>query len=178
MIWAALTFGKHAEKTLPQVAFADPDWLFWAVEAGVFKGASVLGDDAERVYSRAKRVRIPQDTGEQLVAEYAFCQQDGRFANVEIVPASRRPHQGSSPTMRLPFFDLSVPRRFCAYDKAGGRTLVAALKVYLFGDPDYRMTRERSGRFFQNDANFVLPAASRESGGIWPPASASGAARH
>lgn len=156
MRWTELTFGKYAGRTLPQVAFADPDWLFWAVEEGVFKGASVLRDDATEVYRRAKRIRIPQDVGEQLVAEYSVCQKDGRFANVEVVPASRCPHQGSSPTMRLPFFDLSVPRRLCAYDKAGGRALVGALKVYVFGDPDYRLTKERCEAFFDDDSNFVL----------------------
>ncbi|MCX6929227.1 MAG: hypothetical protein NT154_39315 [Verrucomicrobia bacterium] len=155
MNWTELMFGKHAGKTLPQVVFADPDWFFWAYECGALERHG-MQDEAEAVYSRATRIRIPQDDGQSLVAEYALCHKDGRFANVELVLESRPLHQGSSPTMRLPVFDLSVPRRFCAYDKSGCRALVDALKVYLFGDPDYRLTKQHCARFFENDANFVL----------------------
>lgn len=35
MSWTALEFGRHTGRSLPQVMFADPDWFFWAVEAGV-----------------------------------------------------------------------------------------------------------------------------------------------
>ena len=142
MGWTELMFGKHEGKTLPQIVFADTDWFFWAYEAGVLDRHGTM-DEAKSVCRRATRIRIPQDGVEKLVAEYALCPTTGMFANVEIVPKSRRHHQGSSPTMRLPVFDLSVPRRFNSYDKAGGKALVNALKVYLFGDRDYRLTKDR-----------------------------------
>jgi len=160
MIWSILTFGRHNGKTLPQVVFADPDYFFWAYRAGVLERYG-MQDEAEAVYSRAVSIRIPQKGPQKLVAEYAVHPSVGKFVNMEIVPESRPPHQGSTHTTRLPVFDLSFPWRIASYDKAGGKALVDALKVYLFGDPHYRLTKEHCERFFENDANFVLPAASR-----------------
>lgn len=42
-----LSFGKHSEKTLPQVLFRDPDWFFWAWEEGVFENRPEVYAEAE-----------------------------------------------------------------------------------------------------------------------------------
>lgn len=156
MKWTKLTFGRHTGQTLPQIVFVDCDWFFWACETGVFEDDDFLQDEAERVYRRAVCIRIPQREGQELVVEYGIDATQGKFANVEIVPKDRRPHQGSTRTMRLPHFDLSVPRRFARYDKAGGKALVHALKVYVFGDGDCHLTKERCEAFFEDDSNFDL----------------------
>ena len=156
MYWSKLTFGKHAGKTLPQIVFVDCDWFFWAYEEGVFEGDGFLQDEAERICRRAVRIRIPRRGAQKVLAEYGIDPALGTFANVEIVLDDRPTHQGSTPTIRLPYFDLSVPRRLARYDKSGCKALVRALKVYVFGDGDYQLTRKRCEEFFENDANFVL----------------------
>ncbi len=155
MLWSELGFGKHRGKTLPQVLFTDPDWFFWAVEEGVFEGRGNLVDEAELVEKRACHIRIPQRGDDQrYVAEYLIHPPTGKFSRVDVVPASRPLHQGSSPAFRAPCFDLIVPRRIAPYDKRGCASMLASLKYYLFGDSSYRMTRRRSEAFFSDPSNF------------------------
>jgi len=40
--------------------FADPDWLFWAVQEGVFEQRVEVRDEAEEVYRKARSIKIPQ----------------------------------------------------------------------------------------------------------------------
>ena len=35
--WTEVLFGKHYGLTLPQIAFLDPDWLFWAIQEDAFQ---------------------------------------------------------------------------------------------------------------------------------------------
>src|ERR1035441_3239065 len=94
MYWTELMFGKHYGKTLPQLAFTDPDYLFWAMDEGVFNRYGLRGE-ARLVCQRATHIRIPQRVGENLVAEYTFCSSDGRFVYLELVPENSPVHQGS-----------------------------------------------------------------------------------
>ena len=163
MYWTELMFGKHYGKTLPQLAFTDPDYLFWAMDEGVFNRYGLRGE-ARLVCQRATHIRIPQRVGENLVAEYTFCSSDGRFVYLELVPENSPVHQGSGSKLRLPVFSLHVTRTCCTYDKVGGRALVNALKYYLFGSENYRLTKEHCKKFFEDDANFVLPVKPQGSG--------------
>lgn len=56
--------------------------------------------------------------------------------------------------MRLPYIDLSQPRRIADYDKSGGALLLDRVKHYLFGDSGHRMTAKRCADFFDNEDNF------------------------
>jgi hypothetical protein len=160
MPWTPLNFGKHEGKTLPQVALTDPDWLFWACDEGVFSKFPALQHEADEVYRRAISICIPQTGNEELVAEYAVCLglggPLGKFTGIEVVPVSRPAHQGYTRTLRLPVFNLAVPRRIHPYDKSGGRQLVKTLKFYLFGDSNCRLTKQLCEEFFEDDSNFVL----------------------
>ena len=97
MAWSILAFGKHKGKTLPQFVFADPDWFFWAIESGVFRGNQRR--EAERIDARARAIRIPKNDKANLKAEYVVHPPTGKFGNMEIVPARRPLHQGSSPAL-------------------------------------------------------------------------------
>jgi hypothetical protein len=162
MYWTELLFGRHWGKTLPQLAFIDPGYLFWAMDEGVFNRYGLRGE-ARMVCLRATHIRIPQRAGENLVAEYTFSSDDGRFVYLELVPESSPVHQGSGSKLRLPVFSLHVTRTCCTYDKAGGRALVNALKYHLFGSENYRLTKEHCEKFLEDDANFVLPVKSQGS---------------
>ena len=155
MAWTKLWFGKHKGKTLPRVLFSDPDYFFWAIDKGIFHEKGLLTREARELDRKARRIRIPQAEGEDLVAEYFLDPVYEKIAGVEVVPRSRRHHSGGSPTYRLDCFDLSVPRGHADYDKGGYAVLLKDIKTYLFGDPGYRMTKPRCEEFFSNDENFV-----------------------
>lgn len=159
MPWTSVTFDKHRGKTLPQVVFRDPDWFFWAYDYKKFDGDPKMKSEAERVYRRARAIKIPQTRPVKQEAEYARGP-GGKFAGVELVPVDREPHQGSTTTIRLPVFDLNIPRIFCRYDKSGGQMLVRELKYYLFGDMHYPLTKGRCEKFFDDDSKFELVATT------------------
>ena len=160
MPWIPLNFGKHIDKTLPQVAWSDPDWFFWAHEEGAFHRFPALQRQADEVYRRAVSIRIPQTGTEELVAEYAACLSSGgplgKYAGVHVVPVSQPAHNGYTRTFRLPVFNLAVPRIIHPYDKSGGKQMVKTLKFYLFGSSACRLTKRVCEEFFEDDANFVL----------------------
>ena len=156
MPWTSLSFGRYAGMSLPQIVMTDCDYFFWGYSAGAFDNPATLLTQADEVYRKARAIRIPQTGTELLVAEYAVHPAIGKFSGVAVVPASRPKHEGITATFRLPVFDLSVPRGISAYDKSGGKQLVKALKFYVFGDPDCRLTKQLCEEFFEIDANFVL----------------------
>lgn len=156
MSWSTLWFGKHKGKSLPQVVFADPDWFFWAIEENVFKDKGQIFKEATEINRKSKRIRIPQKGSEKLVAEYAIHPPTKKFAHMEILPASRPKHAGSTPTSRSEFIDISIPRKIAPYDKLGCKLLISNLKYYLVGSKSYKMTKDRCEAFFSDDNNFDL----------------------
>jgi hypothetical protein len=156
MYWSKLWFGRHKGKTLPQVVFKDPDWFFWAVRAGIFKKRGRLLNEAKEIYRKSQSIRIPKNGSKKLVAEYAVHPSTEKFACMEIVPASRPNHVGSSDTFRGDVIDLSIPRLIAPYDKLGCKSLISNLKSYLFDNESYRMTKKRCEAFFEDDGNFDL----------------------
>lgn len=154
MPWSELRFGKHIGKSLPQVIFSDPDWFFWAVEDGVFKGPTER--EAADLSRKARSIRIPGKKGDQLVAEYFMHPPTGRFARMQIVTADTPKRQGSSPAIRKDVIDLSMPRQIAPYDKLGCKILISSVKHALFGNRSARMTRERCENFFETPSNFRI----------------------
>jgi hypothetical protein len=152
MPWSTVNFGKHSGKTLPQIVFGDPDWFFWAIEENVFKGP--LSREARLINERARAILIPNGNAGDFLAEYFVHPPTGKFAHMEIVPASRPQHEGPSPTFRKDVIDLSVPRQIAPYDKLGCKTLISSVKDVLFGSKSARMTPERCAAFFDDPTNF------------------------
>jgi hypothetical protein len=152
MPWTALTFGQYRGKTLPQVVFSDPDWFFWACEDRVFENKSppLLASEARLVLQRAKAIRVPMVHGKRSVAAYGLDLR-GTLAVFEIVASSAFLSDELTPVARI---DLSLPRQFKGYDKAGGRIVVDAVRAHFFGGG--RLTKRRCEEFFENPSNFVL----------------------
>ncbi|HZF94354.1 MAG TPA: hypothetical protein VEZ20_05710 [Allosphingosinicella sp.] len=153
MAWTKVNFGKHSGKTLPQIAFADPDYLYWAIGDKLFaKGP--LAAEAKDVARKAQRIRIQGcDPGEKKVRYYTH-NPSGKLGNVEVVEADRGPHHGSSATNDRDFFDLFYASKLASYDKTGGSFVVSAVKYNVLGASDYRMTKARAEAFFDNASNF------------------------
>lgn len=156
MPWSTLNFGKHNGKSLPEVLFADPDWFFWAIQEGVFRGKGRLEKEAGDLDRKARRLRIASSQKEKLVAEYSIHPPTGKFGDMEIVSSTKPAHIGSTPTFRRDVIDLSIPREIAPYDKLGCKQLISSVKRYLFGSRKQRMTKKRCEDFFYNDTNFDL----------------------
>jgi hypothetical protein len=154
MAWTELGFGKYSDKTLPQVLFNDPDWFFWAFEKKAFDNKGSLLMEATNIYNKATKIKIPEKWGENQVVEYTIHPSVGKFAKAEIVPIDQPRHEGSSPTFRSEFFDLSVPRQIAKYDKSGCKSLIGDIKFYVLGDANIKITKRVAENFFSNPDNF------------------------
>ena len=159
MNWTKLEFGKHRGLTLPQIMFKDPDWVFWMHTTGFFQNSHAHGREADEIYRKSRAIKVPQTGDEQLVAEYIVDPRRHNFRGLDLVPASRPPHQGYSQTFRLPVIDMAKVWEIAKYDKSGYQRLISDLKLYLFGSRRVRMTKQRCEAFFDDDANFALAPA-------------------
>jgi len=156
MTWSVVNFGKHKGKTLPQIIFADPDYFFWAIEEKVFANKGSLAQEAREINHKARNIKIPQKKGkEKLIVEYIIHPPTGKFGAIELVPFSRPPHEGSSPTFRSDNLDLSTPRAISSYDKSGCRRMIRTMKYYLFGNENIHMTKNKCEEFFDDNNNFA-----------------------
>jgi hypothetical protein len=126
---------------------------------GFFQNSHVHGREADEIYRKSRLVKVPQRGDEQLVAEYIVDPRRHNFRGLDLVPASRPPHQGYSQTFRLPVIDMAKVWEIAKYDKSGYQRLISDLKLYLFGSRRVRMTKQRCEAFFDDDANFALAPA-------------------
>lgn len=156
MPWSIVSFGKHAGKTLPQIVLSDPDWFFWAIEQNLFQNKGPLRREAMEIDARARSIRIPNNNTGGLEAEYILHAPTGKFGRMDIVPANRPQHEGSSPTFRKNVIDLSVAHKIASYDKLGSKNLISSVKYALFGSTTARMSQKRCEEFFDDPTNFVL----------------------
>jgi hypothetical protein len=154
--WTPLTFGKHAGKTLPQVAFLDPDWLFWAWSEAAFGEQGPLYEEARNVVARAQAIRIPDgpDRRKRVAVYHWQVVRKPRFVDLDVSPEEEAPDQSMLVRTR-PVIDLGLLRAISNYDKTGYKLLIAAVKQVLFGFAKYKMTKARAEDFFDEDRNFV-----------------------
>lgn len=153
MAWSEIPFGKHAGKSLPQVALSDPDYIYWALEENAFKSPCLAAELSE-VARKGRRIAIPVNRPPTKRVRYYIDPNVRKLAVVDVIDVTEGPHVGSSGTRELEFFDLSLPRRLAAYDKTGGRLLVDAIKRHVFGKGFTRLTRARCEAFFDDPVNF------------------------
>jgi len=150
-----LKFGKHAGKTLPQVAIADPNWLFWAKDNIGFYGR--LADEVDEIAYKASHIKIPEPDPENWRVEYRFELNNTpayKFANFHIISA-RQAESCSSPSIISTFLDLSFPRRVKNPTKLDYKMMLQQFNYLFFYKKE--MNREQCERFFRNYQNFVWP---------------------
>ena len=145
-----LRFGKHIDKTLPQIILHDPDWFYWAHGNSVFKSPA-LAEQASEIADKASRIKIPKPDPENWRIRYEI-HPSGAFQDILIVPLKEVYPDGSD-ILFGESLDLFMPRRFKAYDKLGYRLLLAKVKKYWFNEE--ALTKDRCERFFIEEANFV-----------------------
>ena len=155
MPWSIVYFGRHKGKTLPQIIFSDPDWFFWAIEEEVFKDRDSLAAEAQEVYEKAAKIKIPNNDNGELVVEYFVHKPSGKFSGFRVIPSSTPNHGGSSSSFKDKVIDMSVPRKLARYDKWGCKQLLSSLKLYVFGNKSVHMTKKRCEDFFDTSSNFA-----------------------
>jgi len=157
MAWTELNFGKHSGKTLPQVIFIDVDWFFHSIDENYWRTRKEYINEVKELFNKVRKIRIPQTEGtERKEAEYSIHPSYNTFSNMEIVPITKPPHQGSTMTFRKNVIDLMVPRTISQYDKSGNKRMIKILKHYVFGDENIRLTKAKCESFFDNPDNFDM----------------------
>lgn len=155
MTWNYLSFGRHKGKTLPQVLWIDPDWFFWALDKNAFANRPLLKSEADDLYSKARRIRIPDGIVDDPEVEYLVHVPSKKFGTFYIVNADKPIHEGSSPAYRKKAIDLSIPRSIANYDKTGYRLFLQSLRYYIFGNSSARVDKQRAEAFYEDSANFA-----------------------
>ena len=89
-----------------------------------------------------------------MMAENIYNPMTGRYDRLEIVPETRKAHEGASPTLRQEVIDMLLPRD-SNYNKAGFQGLLEPLSKYVLGRDLSTLTKEDCESFFENNANFV-----------------------
>ena len=151
--WTTLYRGKHDGITLPQLVLRDPDYFFWAVEVNCFK-TDPLKVEAELVCRRSRRIKLPDALSGTHKVFYDVHVGVGKLCRVQVVPSDWNPEGFSDCWLLSDYFDLSIPRRICAYDKTGSKILVKTIKEHVLKGA--RLTKERCEEFFSDPANFAL----------------------
>ena len=150
-MWNVVDFGKWKGKgkTLPQILVADPDWFFWALDNGAFKGP--LAVQAETLAHRARAIRLPPAlAGTHCVRHWLSF--DGKYYGFELIEATQGPHHGSSSEARFPFLNMEFPRKVQQYVKVGGKHMMKSFKQHWFGGRPF--TKAKVEAFFSDPANF------------------------
>jgi len=155
MVFTSISFGKHKDKTLPQIVFSDLDYFIWAVNEDVFKSLA-LKKEVIYIYKRIQNIKIPKVNHDDYEVEYIIHPPTGKFGKFEIVRKTIPLHAGGSTAFRLEVINLTVVKSFKSYDKLGSRIMIDCLKGCYFGTPSYKMTKQRSEAFFNDDSNFLL----------------------
>lgn len=154
MTWTPVAFGKYRGKTLPQIAFSDPDYLYWAMKEGVFSSKQIAAE-AKDVARKAQRIAVPDHYNAGKKVRYYIDRTRGKLGNVEVIDAGRGPHSGSSSVVDKEFFDLFSASKISSYDKTGGRFVVNSIKYHVFGNSKARLTKSKVEAFFEDSANFI-----------------------
>ena len=156
MSWKIVDFGKHEGKSLPQIAFIDPDYLFWGVERDVFHEDPMLALQARTVAGRAQRILIPDNSVMNKSVRYMVDRRRGKLDAVLLIDMHKGAEMGYSHPNDQRHFDLSYARRLCAYDKHGAKLIVRAIKRDVFGDPRTYLKKKLVERFFDDETNFAM----------------------
>lgn len=76
-----------------------------------------MATEAQEVYEKATKIKIPNNENDELVVEYVVHQPTGKFSHFDVIPSPRPHHEGSSTIFRKKVINISVPRQIADDDK-------------------------------------------------------------
>ncbi|MBF0196378.1 MAG: hypothetical protein HQL32_01645 [Planctomycetes bacterium] len=143
--WTVLPFTKHKGKTLPQVAFKDPSFIYWADEEGVFN-KEPLKSQFKEVYHKLCRIRIPKNR-DYVSVRYCLGF-NGKFAYFRLCKEEECYYKDRFTYDNI--IDCSFPYQIDSSDKGGCRHFMQCIKNLFIGS-DSRLTRKTCEKFFDGD---------------------------
>jgi hypothetical protein len=146
-MWSVLNYGRHKNKSLPQVVLCDPAYFFRAVDTFVFqlRGYS----EARDLAYKARNIKIPKPDGEHWNIVYNYEPPgDSELRGFGLVQVS------TAEEVYCRSLDLSVVCGQHRFDKLANKCLVRDFKLHYFGKPFANLSREECEEFFDCDANF------------------------
>lgn len=142
MTFENIPFGRHAGRPLPQVALMDPDYFFKMCAEPCPIWPSMEFARQARFLNCAMRSIAPPDRFGACGTHVAYHACRGTFFGVSLVPSQMIDFVVPRGSVVLPYFDLSVARELCPYDREGPRVLVQQMLLAIYGRP-----RKRTKRF-------------------------------
>jgi hypothetical protein len=145
-MYAILNFGKHKNKSLPQVIIQDPAYFFWANENCVFQLRGFY--EFKDLAYKACNIKIPRPDGEHWNIEYDREPGTNKFCGFRLVQVS------TAEEVRLKTLDLSIAYWLHRFDKLANKCLIRDFRLHYFGKPFGNLSREECEAFFDCEANF------------------------
>jgi len=150
LTWSPLRFGKYKGYTLPQIILKDPDYFYWGLGKGVFRGKQ--DEEAAEIARKSCSIKIPKSDSENWRIEYEFTYDD-KFSGFSIIDEKFAAHPSENSKIST-HLDLSLPRRMKKYDKFGNQLMLKNFRDYYFDGAS--LTKDRAERFFYDDRNFLV----------------------
>lgn len=153
--WTTFNLGCKKERSLPDLAFNDPDYFFWAYKVDAFSTAGVPKDEIKEAYNKATNIRILSDTGEKMYAYYSMIEWQHRFKELRIAPKfASWIKLYKDKTIMESVINLEYPSMLMKKDKSGYRKMKTVVFDNLFDRNYRRMPKQLCEEFFSNDKNF------------------------
>jgi len=146
--WLPVPFKKHKGKTLPQILFEDPSYVFWLVGQGYVYGR--LLHQLNFVVERARHILPPRE----IPDEYQFGVEyngEGWLERIRILEKSR----GAANLIVTPHLDLSLFCLFRLDEMREKDALLHWLRAEFF-DCEGLISKVACEAFLNDDSNFGL----------------------
>lgn len=153
MNWDTINFGSHCSRTLPEIMFKNPDWLYWAADNPNIR-QRLNRRELHRIRARSDRIRIPCRADQPMAVRYKF-DLDGTLVSVELVP---REGCGldSGKILTSTAIDMSLIHWVKLRGRVNTRKFMAWTRWILLGTKSRDVDRGTCEAFFDDDSNFVL----------------------
>jgi hypothetical protein len=153
--WTTIRFGrfKDAGMSPPQVLLSDPDYFYWALRGGAFKGRQAY--QAAFLSIRASQIRPPRPNSSEF--QFAILLDEScSLSEIRLVRKSEPISTSLIVLRRSALLDLSIVKLFPSAQKVSGEKIVAFLKKEFFADSFGELDRRSCEAFFEDDSHFWI----------------------
>jgi len=177
--WMPVYFPKHKGKTLAEILFDDPSYIYFLYNKNVIfrhlgedeltQYQKALAHQLEVLYCRAKRIRASKGHEFLIVVDRKGCFR--RFLTVPSGGLPKKPlRNGAKITKRCRLLDVELPSQY-KNPRHGFERMARCLRKLFFEVADYFPSAEEAGEVLMDDTKFdlgdcvshrVLPVTERD----------------
>lgn len=152
--WSRIPGGRYRGRTIPEIAFLDPDYLFFCAENNVFaKWGRRVGLEGMLAVERMRNIKIPGTKPSHAIFIFNL---NGEFLTMEIISEKERwDVNGREVIYRSDRIDLGLIRNIRPRDFSAYARLLAIVKREVFGSTIYPTVPDFE-EFFSNVDNFHI----------------------